>query len=87
MWELENWKISPSASVVKWRYKNNWVYASFKHEHPNARDYYMKMIYDKLRNKDKFLTYTKLPTKKRQRKEEFQLNLKTGRLPSEYKYF
>ncbi|CAI2380956.1 unnamed protein product [Moneuplotes crassus] len=61
IFELENCKISPSSSVVK---------LSLKYEPPTARDYLLKMLYDKVRNKEKFLHYTKLPTKKNEIQEK-----------------
>jgi hypothetical protein len=55
MKELENAKLSPSSSIVK---------LSLKHPPPSGRDYIHKMLYDKLRNKEKFNAYTKISTKK-----------------------
>ena len=46
---LENTKFINSKEIVKWPLKS---------VQPSARDFYLKLIYDKIRNRKKFIQYT-----------------------------
>ena len=72
---LEDSRISPSNSTVK---------LTLKSHSPNAKDYYYKLIYDKLRNRSAFEKYTKAPTHKKVKRESIVKNARKGEWLAKY---